>query len=82
MDKHLFDLLLFFALSIFVRLSDEGFPPGLRALGISSCLLDDSFECIDSSAHPGVKLLLDRMKVEVQILAESDAERQGLFYAL
>ena len=61
-----------------MRLASEVLFPGLGVLRLSFGLLDDSLECVNSLTHHSVQLQFDGVKVEVDILAEADAEREWL----
>ena len=78
MHEYLFLLLFLFELLFLVSLSAKVFFPIFSAFGFSSGHLNDTLECVHSLAHLGVQLLLNGMKMEVHILAESSHKRQWL----
>lgn len=82
MDENLVDFFLFFEIAF--RLADSHMLlfPVLCADWVSSGLDDDALECFDSLSHLLVQLLLHRVDVEGDVLAEAGQERQWLLDAL
>jgi hypothetical protein len=81
MDEDLLDFLLLLELPFLLRLSTERLSPGLGALGVPSGHLDYALDLLYLLAHRCVQLDLHRVQVEVNILPETDQERQRLLDA-
>ena len=82
MDKNLSLLLLLLKLAIVLADSHVLLLPVLRADRVPSGLNDDTLEGFDTLAHLLVQLLLHRVQVEGDVLAEARDESEWLVDAL